>query len=47
MKWLLKMVLLTVKEWETDLTNWDVAVVDDEAKCGIEYGENDNKSNFG
>ena len=41
------MVLLTVKEWETDFTNWDVAVVDDEAKCGIEYGKNDNKSNFG
>ena len=44
------MVLLTVKDWETQdsaLTNWDDAVVDDEAKCEIGYGENENKSNFG
>jgi hypothetical protein len=44
------MVLLTVKEWETQSdsasTNWDVAVVDDEAKCEIGYGENENKSKF-
>jgi hypothetical protein len=41
------MVLLTVKKWETHaFTNWDVAVEDDEAKCEIGYGENENKSNF-
>ena len=41
------MVLLTVKEWETHAsTNWDVAVVDNEAKCKIGYGENENKSKF-
>ena len=38
------MVLLTVKEWAS--TNWDVAVVDDEAKCEIGYGENENKNDF-
>jgi hypothetical protein len=44
------MVLLTVKEWETQLdfgsTNWDLVLVDDEAKCKIGYGENENKSKF-
>ena len=44
------MVLLTVKEWETQLdsapTNWDVVVVDDEATCEIGYGENEKKSKF-
>jgi len=43
-------VLLTVKEWETQLdstsTNWDVPVVDDKAKCEIGYGKNENKSKF-
>ena len=42
-------MVLTVKEWETQnsaSTNWDVAVVDDEAKCEIGYGENESKSNF-
>ena len=36
--------MLTVKEWAS--TNWDVAVVDDEAKCEIGYGENENKNDF-
>jgi hypothetical protein len=43
------MLLLTVKEWETQdsaSTNWDVAVVDDEAKCKIGYCENEKKSKF-
>ena len=38
------MVLFTVKEWETQnspSTNWDVVVVNDEAKCGIGYDENE------
>ena len=49
----LGLILLTsiVKEWEAQVsvsTNWDpdVAVVDDEAKCEIEYDGNKNKSNF-
>jgi len=44
------MILLTAgKEWETRdsaLTNWDVVVVDDEAKCEIGYGKNEDKSKF-
>jgi hypothetical protein len=44
------MVLLTVKEWETQShsasTNWDVVVVDDEAKCEIGNGEKEKKSKF-
>jgi hypothetical protein len=45
------MLLLTVKEWESQdfkfaLTNWDVAVVDDEAKCKIGYCENKKKRKF-
>jgi hypothetical protein len=41
------MVFLTVKEWETYAsTNWDIAVVDDEAKCDIRYGENEKQSKF-
>ena len=44
------MVLLTVKEWETQLdsasTNWDVVVSHDEAKCEIRYGRYENKSKF-
>ena len=40
--------LLTVKEWEIQdsaSTNWDVAIVDDEAKCVIKYSDK-KKSNF-
>ena len=44
------MVFLTVKEWGTHSdcasTNWDVAVVDDEAKCEVGYGENENEDKF-
>jgi hypothetical protein len=42
------MLLLIVKEWETQdsSTNWDGVVMDDEAKCEIGYGENENKSKF-
>ena len=38
-----------MEEWETQdsaSTNWDVAVVDDEAKYNIEYGRNDKKGKF-
>jgi hypothetical protein len=44
------MVLLTVKEWETQSdsasTNWDVVVLNDEAKCEIGYGQYENQSKF-
>ena len=43
------MILLTVNKRETQdsaSTNWDVAVVDNEAKCEIGYSENENKSDF-
>ena len=43
------MVLLTVKEWETQdfvSIDWDYAVVDDEAKCEIGNGQDENKSKF-
>ena len=38
-----------MKEWEIQdsaSTNWDIAIVDDEAKCVIKYSENEKKSNF-
>jgi hypothetical protein len=45
------MVFLTlaVKEWETQdfaSIDWDVAVVEGEARCEIEYGDNEHKSNL-
>ena len=50
MKWPCnRMVSLTVKKWETQDSvsiNWDDAVVDDEAKCEIGYGQDENQSKF-
>jgi len=44
-----KMIFLTAKELEAQdsaLANWNVAIVDNEAKYGIECGETEKKSNF-
>jgi hypothetical protein len=44
------MLLLTMKKWETQSdsasTNWDVVVVDDEAKCEIGCDENEKRASF-
>ena len=45
----LKKVILTVKEGDAKdsaSTNWDVAIVDDEAKYNIECGRNEKKCKF-
>ena len=47
MKWPKNGIFLTLKERDAHTsTNWEVTVADDNAKCEIGYGENENKNKF-